>query len=279
MQRAMQTPVAFKETRSGRCGRGAIGWSMRFNNNMPFDQFTIEQLAGDLLPDATPEQRLATGFNRNHMHNSEGGRIAEETRVENVFDRAETTGTVWLGLTLQCARCHDHKFDPTSNPRLLCVLRFLQSDDQKMAAQIASPRFLRPSTTTPPTPDAVKVMVMDTRHEPRDTFVLVKGIYNDVTDRKVTAMCPACCHPCLPQPAETGITDSIWPRWIVSPDHPLTARVTVNRFWQTFFGRGIVSTPYDFGLQGHQPTHPGSARLAGRRIHRIRLERETSASR
>ncbi|CAN0446060.1 unnamed protein product, partial [Hapterophycus canaliculatus] len=82
---------------------------------MPFDQFTVEQLAGDLLENATPEQRLATGFNRNHMHNGEGGRIAEETRIENVFDRAETTGTVWLGLTLQCARCHDHKFDPTSN--------------------------------------------------------------------------------------------------------------------------------------------------------------------
>ena len=80
-----------------------------FNKNMPFDQFTIEQLAGDLLPDAEDEQRLASGFNRNHMHNSEGGRIAEETRVENVFDRVETTGTVWLGLTLQCARCHDHK--------------------------------------------------------------------------------------------------------------------------------------------------------------------------
>jgi hypothetical protein len=82
------------------------------NDNMPFDQFTIQLLAGDLLPEATPEQIVATGFNRNHMYNGEGGRIAEETRVENVFDRTETTSTIWLGLTMTCARCHDHKFDP-----------------------------------------------------------------------------------------------------------------------------------------------------------------------
>ncbi len=83
-----------------------------FNENMPYDQFTIWQLAGDLLPDATEEQILATAFNRNHMINGEGGRIAEENRVDYVFDMTETMGTAWLGLTLQCARCHDHKFDP-----------------------------------------------------------------------------------------------------------------------------------------------------------------------
>jgi hypothetical protein len=83
-----------------------------FNENLPYDQFTIWQLAGDLLPDATQEQILATGFNRNHMINGEGGRIAEENRVEYVFDMTETMGTLWMGLTLTCARCHDHKFDP-----------------------------------------------------------------------------------------------------------------------------------------------------------------------
>ena len=82
------------------------------NANMPYDQFSIEQLAGDLLPDATRDQKLASGFHRNNMFNGEGGRIAEETRVENVFDRVETTATVWLGTTFTCARCHDHKFDP-----------------------------------------------------------------------------------------------------------------------------------------------------------------------
>src|SRR5215471_15319019 len=82
------------------------------NRNLPFDQFTVWQLAGDLLPDATTEQKLATAFCRNHMINGEGGRIAEENRIDYVMDMAETTGTVWLGLTFNCCRCHNHKFDP-----------------------------------------------------------------------------------------------------------------------------------------------------------------------
>ncbi len=88
-------------------------WVVRaFNANMPWNRFTVWQLAGDLLPDATDEQRLATGFLRNHPINGEGGRIPEENRVDYVMDMAETTGTVWLGLTMNCCRCHDHKFDP-----------------------------------------------------------------------------------------------------------------------------------------------------------------------
>lgn len=85
-----------------------------FNKNMPFDQFTVELLAGDMLPNATTDQIVATGFNRNHRLNTEGGVIAEEWRVENIIDRVETTSTVWLGLTSGCARCHDHKYDPIS---------------------------------------------------------------------------------------------------------------------------------------------------------------------
>jgi len=85
-----------------------------FNSNMPYDQFTIEQIAGDLLPNATLSQKVATGFNRNHRLNGEGGIIAEEWRVETVIDRVETTGITWLGLTFNCCRCHDHKYDPIS---------------------------------------------------------------------------------------------------------------------------------------------------------------------
>ncbi len=508
------------------------------NNNMPFDQFTIEQLAGDLLENATPEQRLATGFNRNHMHNGEGGRIAEETRIDNVFDRAETTGTVWLGLTLQCARCHDHKFDPTSNHDYFAFLDFfnqttenggingslavppaidflasevraqidpLNSEIESLTNEILTPapseeetqwlaswsdrkteswksmdpiefrstggatitkredRSLHVSGKRPEndtyeiqlqcetssitgiqleafvdpespgkgtgrdekgnfvlseiecfvrsaeTPNAepvkvkfvraeadvsqsgfpvsgaidgdksrskgwavnghleksprsakfflespvafskgtilniklhfesehrwhtlalfrlsatdekiptgvdtkiselllkpssarndkerqqlqlhfrryhsqsfvelgkkledkqselaelqsrdqpVKVMVMDTISKPRETFVLIKGIYNDVTEKKVTANVPSMLPPLAGKPSGGAYNRLDLARWIVSPENPLTARVTVNRYWQTFFGRGIVSTPYDFGLQGTQPTHP-----------------------
>jgi mono/diheme cytochrome c family protein len=90
-------------------------WVIRaYNENMPFDQFTIEQLAGDMLPDATLSQQVATGFNRNHRINGEGGIIAEEWRIENIMDRVETTSVTWMGLTLGCARCHDHKYDPIS---------------------------------------------------------------------------------------------------------------------------------------------------------------------
>jgi hypothetical protein len=97
------------------------------NHNMPFDQFTIEQLAGDLLPNPTLDQRIATGFNRNHRGNSEGGIIPEEYAVEYVVDRVETTSTVWLGLTLGCARCHDHKFDPFSQKDFYSLYAFFNS--------------------------------------------------------------------------------------------------------------------------------------------------------
>lgn len=101
-----------------------------FNENMPYNQFIIEQLAGDLLPNATHDQRLATGFNRNHVINSEGGIIDEEYRVEYVADRVRTTSLAWLGLTLECARCHDHKFDPISQRDYYQFFAFFNNVDE-----------------------------------------------------------------------------------------------------------------------------------------------------
>jgi hypothetical protein len=98
-----------------------------YNRNLPFDRFTIEQLAGDLLPGATLDQQLATGFNRNHRGNAEGGIIPEEYAVEYVVDRVDTTATVWLGLTLGCARCHDHKYDPIQQREFYQVFAFFNN--------------------------------------------------------------------------------------------------------------------------------------------------------
>ena len=101
-----------------------------FNRNLPFDQFTIEQLAGDMLPQATRDQIVATGFNRNHRLNGEGGRIVEEWFAETVIDRVETTGLTWMALTFNCCRCHDHKYDPISQKEFYQVFAFFNSNSE-----------------------------------------------------------------------------------------------------------------------------------------------------
>ena len=117
-----------------------------YNKNMPFDQFTIEQLAGDMLPNPTPDQIIATGFNRNHRLNGEGGRIEQEWFVETVIDRVETTGLTWLGLTVNCCRCHDHKYDPISQKEFYQLFAYFNSVEE---SGVLSPQGKNGENTPP----------------------------------------------------------------------------------------------------------------------------------
>lgn len=117
-----------------------------FNSNKPFDQFTVEQLAGDMLPNATQDQIVATGFNRNHRLNGEGGRIEQEWFVETVIDRVETTGLTWLGLTMNCCRCHDHKYDPVSQREFYQLFAYFNSVEE---SGVLAPRAGRAENTPP----------------------------------------------------------------------------------------------------------------------------------
>jgi hypothetical protein len=145
-------------------------WVVRaFNANMPFDQFTVEQLAGDMLPGATIDQRLATGFNRNHRINDEGGIIPEEYAVEYVVDRVETTAAVWLGLTAGCARCHDHKYDPLSQKefyRLYAYFNNVPENGMDGRAGYATPYMRLPAREMIPAVEKLK----------RDTEALAKQL-------------------------------------------------------------------------------------------------------
>ena len=120
-----------------------------YNNNMPFDEFTIEQLAGDLLPNATVQQQIASGFNRNHMINFEGGAIPEEYQNEYVIDRVDTTGMVWMGMAIGCARCHDHKYDPIKQKEYYRMYAFFNTIPEKGldgSRGNARPSLMLPST-------------------------------------------------------------------------------------------------------------------------------------
>jgi hypothetical protein len=280
-----------------------------YNRNQPFDRFLIEQIAGDLLPNATLEQKIATGFNRNNRTVTEAGSIDEEWRVENAVDRVETTTMVFLGLTMGCARCHDHKFDPISQKEFYQFFAFFNSVNEKgvytetrgnvpplvslpsredeehlkqqtaaiaeanrALLEIVARARVFPSATAAKLlqmknkidklrKDKIEyekriptVMVMEDLKTPRETFVLKRGRY-DVPDKtqKVDPGVPSCLSSL---PADTPRNRLGLAKWLVDPANPLTARVTVNRFWQHYFGVGLVKTAENFGVQGEFPSHP-----------------------
>jgi len=337
-------------------------WVVRaLNADMPFDRFSTEQLAGDLLPDATVEQKIASGFNRNHLLNGEGGAIAEEQRFNNLFDRVDTTSTTWLGLTLACCQCHDHKYDPLTqvdyyrfldafnrlsengtpqyfSSRIRVAPPLIELPTEENNARIADFEKQITAADTEASPiieagfagwrkgllasgvpgdsaglpgglleklkkpegertaeerqaidadlrkhfdekvrnDLVgkvapveraatlrrqlgeyradqipRVMVMSD-DRPRETKLLDRGDY--LTPKGDPLMfAPPGVLPPLPEGSAANRLGLA--QWLFRPDHPLTARVQVNRMWQHFFGLGLVKTVEDLGVQGEYPLH------------------------
>ena len=311
-----------------------------FNRDLPFDRFVVEQIAGDLLKDATPSQLIATGFHRNTLINEEGGTDDEQFRVDAVADRVATTGSVFLGLTIGCARCHNHKFDPLSQREYYEFFAFLDNCDEptievpyrwqisagwikdrdtireqiaqrekqltEKADSFAQAQRTWEQTLPPeeraklpgPTQEALltdlakrtdeqknlvtevfktstearqafpevdqinqlrrrepvipTTMVMKRREQPRQTYIHRRGNFLD-RGRLVRPGVPAVLHTLETSSQNPNRMDLA--RWLASPENPLTPRVIMNRFWQRYFGRGIVETENDFGLQGSPPTH------------------------
>ena len=239
------------------------GWPWRdwviksYNDDLPFDRFVIEQVAGDLLPDAKPEQVLATAFCRNHLITVEGGTIAAEYLNEYAADRVQTVGTAFLGLTLNCCRCHDHKFDPLKQEDFYGLQAYFNSITEKhMENNGAAAYAPLMEVASPLAPQGAKaqVMVMQEAPTPTPTFVLTRGQY-DLPDktRPASRRPPRVFGDALANAPENRLGLA---QWLVSGENPLLARVTVNRLWEQFFGRGLVKSVDDFGMQGDYPTHP-----------------------
>lgn len=342
-------------------------WVVRsLNQNKPFDQFTIEQIAGDLLPDSVPEAHAGTGFLRQTLSNREGGADLEEFRVNKVVDRTKLMGTIWLGLTLDCCRCHNHKYDPISQQEFYQFYAFFNSAyEVNIDAPLPGEQALREQqqiyqqkrqalidpirlpleqlqsqweekmlyASTHPAEDhhwarawevmglvwglrsgegqqeGLEIIKMDPAQRSqrqRDDlldYFLARGHLVDSARFKelklgtlaqklaelrkeypAVARAPAMqemqnpsqafvhlrgsyLSPGIPViPGTPGSLPAFQPegkpdrldlaRWLVSDENPLTARVTVNRIWQEYFGQGIVISSDDFGTQGDRPSHP-----------------------
>lgn len=257
-----------------------------FNADMPFDQFTVEQLAGDLLPSPSQDQLIATGFHRNTMTNDESGTDDEEFRVSAVLDRVNTTWEVWQGITMACVQCHSHPYDPikhdefyefyafmnntqdadtwTDTPTMPvftevqednreAIIHWLDSvkaggQEKTLASLVAAKEKELHSFRGEPLP----IMKELPAEEQRTTFVFERGNWMS-HGKEVQPGVPGS-MPAMPDGAPQNRLGMA--RWLVSDDNPLTARVTVNRIWGQLFGRGIVETQEDFGSQGIPPTHP-----------------------
>ncbi|MBL8234909.1 MAG: DUF1553 domain-containing protein, partial [Bryobacterales bacterium] len=274
------------------------------NRDQPFDQFIIEQFAGDMLPNATTEQLIATGFHRNTPSNYEGGIDFEQYRVEAVADRVNTTGSALMGLTLGCARCHDHKYDPISQReyyQLFALLNNVDEIDKEADRKDFNRPFLPlgteeelkryhawesqlqllendlnryrdslPAEGAPlevgvverqknidahrrRMPQVTRTLIMRELPKPRQSYIHLSGDFT----RKGADVEPGTPGVLPPLEGVTGTPTRLdFAKWLVDKRQPLTARVTVNRVWQKYFGKGIVDTENDLGVTGDKPTHP-----------------------
>ncbi|MFN5423257.1 MAG: PSD1 and planctomycete cytochrome C domain-containing protein, partial [bacterium] len=239
-----------------------------FNQNYPFSKFITWQLAGDLLPNPTREQLLATGFNRNHKITQEGGVIEEEYRIEYVTDRTNTFGKAFMAITLECSKCHDHKYDPISQKEYFSMFAFFDRvPDQGLADNLSLSSHADPPLMKITSKEVdslltfinkkdtgeVKVMVMQDSIDIRKTRLLRRGAYDQPSDTvdMGTPNAILAFNTTKYERNRLGLA-----KWMLAPENPLTARVFVNRIWNEFFGRGLVKTVGDFGMQGELPSHP-----------------------
>ncbi len=239
-----------------------------FNKNLPYDQFITWQIAGDMLPNANKEEILATAFFRNHKYTEEGGIVPEEYRIEYNIDKTKTFGRGIIGLTVECAQCHDHKYDPISQREYYQLFAFFNnSKEEGFEGDVSVSKPAKKPVLTIDKDEIqnmlsfinekdtgeLTVSVMGDRDTLRKTFILNRGVY----DQHTFEVLPSA-------PKSVLFYDTVnLPRnrlglaeWTVSKKNPLTARVFVNQMWQEIFGKGLVKTSGDFGAQGELPSHP-----------------------
>lgn len=239
-----------------------------FNKNIPYDQFITWQLAGDLLPNASKEQILATAFLRNHKYTEEGGVIPEEYRVEYIVDKVKTYTRGILALTAECAQCHDHKYDPISQKEYYQLFSFFNSSKElgfegdvsvskpaKQPLLTISDEEIKQVLNFINKKDTGKLMVsvMGERDTLRPTYRLNRGAY----DQHAEEVRPVALKSILDFDTTKVPRNRMGlAQWTVSKENPVTARVFVNQIWQEFFGKGLVKSTGDFGMQGTLPSHP-----------------------
>ena len=266
-------------------------WVIRaFNDNLGYDDMLRYQLAGDLLPEASQDQLVASGFNRLHLIIDRGTALPEESHTKNVLDRVTAVGTVFLGMTAHCASCHDHKYDPLTQNDFYSLYAFFNNIDAAPETAGAPRQGLQPPFISLATPEQTrkladfdrrlaalagkeneakrkelqkqrdafdrgvpKAMVYRERAEIRPAHFLNRGQYDDPGEER-----PRDTPAFLPPLRKKGeiATRLDLAEWFVAPEHPLTARVQVNRLWQQFHGVGLVKTSEDLGAQGEVPSHP-----------------------